>query len=64
MSNVITDEGLTAVLTFLSGVWFDAVLVRRHAAEVNWKIQARSMQVLSHLIHRDAPLLAIHSGHI
>jgi hypothetical protein len=59
MSNVITGKGLTVMLTVLSGVWFHAVLVRRHAAEVSWKTQARSIQVLSHLI-----LLAIHSGHI
>ena len=46
MSNVITGKGLTAVLTVLSGGWFDAVLVHRHGTEVSWKIQAQSVQVL------------------
>jgi hypothetical protein len=43
MFNVITGKGLTAVLTVLSGGWFDAVLVHRHGAEVSWKIQAQSV---------------------
>jgi hypothetical protein len=50
MSSVITGEGLTALLTVLSGSWFDAVIVYQRGAEVSWKIQTQSVQVL-YLMH-------------